>query len=56
MLKKNKNVLNSFKKLINLLVNEVERNLTFPLFIHSNKCSLGDSLSCRRGANFLAAA
>lgn len=39
-----------------LLVDGVGRNLTLPLFIHSSKCSLGESLSCLRGANFLAVA
>lgn len=45
-----------FLKSINLLDDGVGRNLTLPFFIHSSKCSLGDSLSCRRGANFLAVA
>lgn len=41
---------------MDLLVEGVGRNLTLPLFIHSSKCSLGESLSCLRGANFLAVA
>lgn len=41
---------------MHLLVDGVGRNLTLPLFIHSSKCSLGESLSCLRGANFLAVA